>query len=105
MKFDAIAAEVGCSERDITYFYKRHRFQYQLDQLVNPVKKAIFEPPPPADSPSVGQLTRSASPTPEPIPRRKRAGSDPAYCERNEAPPTKSTRRTRQSAATLLESN
>ncbi|EYB87391.1 hypothetical protein Y032_0264g635 [Ancylostoma ceylanicum] len=98
-KFAEISNIVGNrTPQEISIFYRRYRLQYHLDKLFDNSRKALL---PPVISSSSSRTTHpengSSSPTPEPLCRRKRAGSDPSYPEGDVVPP-KSTRVTRQSA-------
>ncbi|RCN48330.1 Myb-like DNA-binding domain protein [Ancylostoma caninum] len=98
-KFAEISNIVGNrTPQEISIFYRRYRLQYHLDKLFDNSRKALL---PPVISSSTSRTTHpengSSSPTPEPLCRRKRAGSDPSYPEGDVVPP-KSTRVTRQSA-------
>ncbi|WKY08529.1 hypothetical protein Q1695_007785 [Nippostrongylus brasiliensis] len=99
-KFVEVSNAVGNrSPQEISLFYKRYRLQYNLDALFESHRKALL---PPIISTSTSRSSHpengSASPTPEPVSRRKRAGSDPSYPE-GEVVPAKTTRVTRQTAA------
>ncbi|PIO74878.1 hypothetical protein TELCIR_03102 [Teladorsagia circumcincta] len=84
--------------QEISIFYRRYKLQYHLDALFESSRKALLPPIIAASTSRSSHLENgSASPTPEPLPRRKRAGSDPAYPE-PDVVPYKTTRVTRQSA-------
>ncbi|KAK6752925.1 hypothetical protein RB195_003991 [Necator americanus] len=103
-KFAEISSMVGNrTPQEISIFYRRYKLQYHLDTLFDSSRKALL---PPVISSSTSRTIHtengSSSPTPEPMCRRKRAGSDPSYPE-GDVVPIKSTRVTRQSAHTQRE--
>uniref|UniRef100_A0A7I4YMG8 ELM2 domain-containing protein n=1 Tax=Haemonchus contortus TaxID=6289 RepID=A0A7I4YMG8_HAECO len=103
-KFGEVSSIIGTrTPQEISIFYRRYKLHYHLDALFESSRKALL---PPIIAPSTSRSSHpengSSSPTPEPAPRRKRAGSDPAYPEADVVPPFKTTRITRQSAASVL---
>ncbi|KAK5969709.1 GATA-type domain-containing protein [Trichostrongylus colubriformis] len=101
-KFNEVSNIVGTrTPQEISIFYRRYKLQYHLDALFESSRKALLPPIIAAStSRSLHPENGSSSPTPEPVPRRRRAGSDPAYPEADVAP-VKTTRVTRQSAASV----
>uniref|UniRef100_A0A0K0DP30 SANT domain-containing protein n=1 Tax=Angiostrongylus cantonensis TaxID=6313 RepID=A0A0K0DP30_ANGCA len=101
-KFGEVSKIVGNrTPQEISIFYRRYRLQYHLDAVFESSRKAVLPPIIASLTKNINPENSSSSPTPEPVCRRKRAGSDPSYPE-GDVVPIKTTRITRQSAASVL---
>ncbi|VDM63318.1 unnamed protein product [Angiostrongylus costaricensis] len=101
-KFGEVSKIVGNrTPQEISIFYRRYRLQYHLDAVFESSRKAVLPPIIASLTKNINPENSSSSPTPEPVCRRKRAGSDPSYPE-GDVVPIKTTRITRQSAAAVL---